>query len=146
MTDYLSNLPVELINKILDDITIFEILGSLSLVNKRLRSLSLSYRRFQLDLSYLKRKKQFNVFCDYLTSISSQIVMLSIFDETDATIPLKIEYFFLRFHPINDTFSKLRSLRLSHVDLIMWESIKTSYKNIHITRITLYRCNPYVVC
>ncbi|CAF3176215.1 unnamed protein product [Rotaria socialis] len=128
MTDYLSNLPVELIYKIVDDITIFDILGCLCLVNKRLRLICLGYNHFRLDLSYVKKRKQFDLFCDRLASISSQIDSLSFSDFNDATMPSKIERFFLRFQVINDKFSNLKSLHLSHVDPIMWKSIKNHVK------------------
>jgi hypothetical protein len=130
MTDYLSNLPVELIEKIFDDLPMFDILGSLILVNKRLRLISFGYRRFRVHLSYIKRKKQFNLVCDQLTSISSQIVSLSFSNYNDATIPSKIELFFLRFQFINDTFSNLKSLHLSKVDLIMWKTVQHHVKSL----------------
>jgi len=100
-------------------LTIFDILGSLCLVNKRFLLICLSYPRFQLDLSYIKKNKQFDLFCDQLTSISSQIVSLSFSDQNDATIPCKIERFSLRFEVLSDIFSNLNSLYLSHVDPIM---------------------------
>ncbi|CAF3453593.1 unnamed protein product [Rotaria sp. Silwood2] len=128
MIDYLSNLPAELIHKIFDDITTFYILGCLSFVNKRLRLISFDYPRFRLDLNSIKRKKQFDVFCDQLTSISSQVVSLSLSDQNDGTIPAKIEIVFSRFEFINVTFSNLSSLHLSHVDHLMWKSIKHHIK------------------
>ncbi|CAF3133926.1 unnamed protein product [Rotaria sp. Silwood2] len=119
MSDYLINFPVELIYKILNDITIFDIVGSLCLVNKRLRLIYLFYTHFRVDLSYTKKRKQFNIFCDRLTSILSQIVSLSFLDHNNVTIPSKIELFFSRFEVIIDTFSNLKSLHLSHVAHIM---------------------------
>ena len=80
MTDYLSNLPVELIHKIYDNIPSFDILGSLCLVNKRLRLISLTYPRFRLDFSYLKKKRHFDLFCAQLTSISSRNCFSCIFE------------------------------------------------------------------
>src|SRR6185437_173584 len=55
---------------------------------------------------------------------------LSFSNRNDATIPSKIENFFLRFEVINDTFSNLYSLHLSHVDHIMCKSIKYHVKSI----------------
>jgi len=130
-------ISVELIHKIFDDITMFDILGSLCLVNKRLRLISFSYPRFRLDLTYIKKKKQFDLFCDQLTLISSHIVSLSFSDPDDATIPSKIENFFLRFQVINDTFSNLHSLHLSHVDHTMWKSIKHHIKSL-ISLVSLF--------
>ena len=130
MTDYLSNLPVELIEKIFDDLPIIDILGSLNLVNKRLHLISFGYRRFRIDFSYIKRKKQFHLFCDQLTSISSRIVSLSFSDCNDETIPSKIEFFFSRFQSINDTFSNLKSLHLSKVDRLMWKAVQHHVKSL----------------
>ena len=130
MFDYLSNLPHELIEKVLDEISIFDILGCLCLVNKRLRSICLSYPRFRLDLSRIKKKSQFNLLCNELMLIESQIVSLSFSDRNDSRIPMKIENFFLHFEPINKKFSNLKSLHLSHVDLFMWNSVKTHVKSL----------------
>lgn len=129
MIDYLSDLPVELFEKILDDIPSFDILSSLCLVNKGLRSLSLNYSRFQINFNCLKKKKKFNSFYVYLSPLSSRIVAISLSDSNDDTLPNKIDYFFLQLNITHHTFTNLRSLTLSHVDHDMWRSIKTYVKS-----------------
>jgi hypothetical protein len=101
----------------------------LCLVNKRLRLLSLAYSRFQLDFNSLKKKKHFDIFCTYLSPLSSRIISISFSDRSDETIPSKIDYFFLQFDIINNIFSNLRSLSLSHVDCNRWKSIKNHVKS-----------------
>ena len=130
MPDYLSNLPAELIEKIFDDLSIIDILGSLNRVNKRLRLISFGYRRFRVDLSYIKRKKQFDLLCDQLTSISSQIVSVSFSDTNGATIPSRIKLFFSRFSVINDVFFNLKSIHLSRVDLVTWKTAQHHVKSL----------------
>jgi len=56
--------------------------------------------------------------------LSSQIVSLTLNNEDDATIPVKIAYLFSRTITVNSTFSSLHSLSLSHVDHTIWDSIK----------------------
>jgi hypothetical protein len=125
MSDQLSKLPVELINKILDDVSTFDILTCVCLVNKRLRTVSLAYPRFRLDLNRsFKKKRQFDKLCTQLVYLSSQIVSLTLSNENDATIPAKIAYLFSRSIAVNSTFSSLHSLNLSHVDRCIWDSIK----------------------
>lgn len=125
MSDYLSNLPVELIHKILDDVSMFNILTCLCLVNKRLRIISLAYPRFRLDFNNLIKIKHFDLFCTQLTPLSSRIVSLSFSNENDWTIPAKIDRFLSQFNNM-----KLYSLSLSHIDHIIWKSIKSHIKSI----------------
>jgi len=126
MSDQLSKLPVELINKILDDVSTFDILTYVCLVNKRLRTVSLAYPRFRLDLNRFSfnKKRQFDKLCTQLVYLSSQIASLTLTNEDDATIPAKIAYLFSRSITVNSTFSSLHSLSLSHVDHTIWDSIK----------------------
>lgn len=146
MTDYLNNLPVELIYKIYDDVPSFDILTSLCLVNKRLRSISLNYPRFLLDFSYLKKKKHFDIFCAQLPSISSQIVSLTFSNLNDGTMPIKIDCFFLKFNDINNIFSNLHSLSLSHVDYNMWKSIKNHVKSlVLLTSLSVYTAKMFYI-
>jgi hypothetical protein len=146
MTDYLSNLPVELIHKIYDDIPSFYILASLCLVNKRFRSISLNYPRFLLDFSYLKKKNHFDIFCAQLPSISSQIVSLTFSNLNDGTMPIKIDCFFLKFNDINNIFSNLHSLSLSHVDYNMWKSIKNHVKSlVLLTSLSVYTAKMFCI-
>jgi hypothetical protein len=125
MSDQLIKLPVELINKILDDISTFDILTYVCLVNKRLRTVSLAYPRFRLDLTHsFKKKRQFDKLCTRLMYLSSQIVSLTLINEDDATIPAKITYLFSRTITVNSTFSSLYSLSLSHFDRSIWDCNK----------------------
>src|ERR1700722_18187530 len=118
MSDYLNTLPVELIQKILDDIPMFDILSSVCLVNKRLRSISLAYPRFRLDFCCMatKKKNQFDLVCAQLLYLTSQIVSLTLFDEDDPMTPAKNTLFFSRFITIDCTFSNLRSLTLTYMN------------------------------
>jgi hypothetical protein len=142
MTDYLSNLPVELIHKIFDDVSSFDMLASLCLVNKRLRLISLNYPRFLLDFSYLKEKRHFDLFCAQLPSISSRNVSLAFSNIHDGTMPIKIDCFFLQYNDINNIFPKLHSLSLSHVDYIMWTSIKNYVELLtSLTSLSIYTAN-----
>ena len=45
-------------------------------------------------------------------------------------MPVKIDCFFLQYNNINNTFPKLHSLSLSHVDYNMWMSIKNHVKSL----------------
>jgi hypothetical protein len=67
MSDYLSVLPTELVEKIFDHISIVDILSSVCLVNKRLYSISHACSRIPLDFnSIAQKKKQFDLLCkDY---------------------------------------------------------------------------------
>src|ERR1700730_11687753 len=104
MSDQLSKLPVELINKILDDVSTFDILTSVCLVNKRLRIVSFAYPRFRLDLTRsFSKKKQFGKLCTQLVYLSSQVVSLMLSNEDDTTIPAKIAYFCSRSITVNST-------------------------------------------
>ncbi|CAM2721114.1 unnamed protein product [Rotaria socialis] len=126
MYDQLSTLPVELIHKILDYVPTFDILTSVWLINKRLRTVSLAYPRFRLELTCsFDKKKIFYQLCTQLVNISSQVVSLALYDLEDETIPDKISYFFGRSNTFNSTFSHLQSLHLSHVNYNVWDSIKT---------------------
>ncbi|UJR07582.1 hypothetical protein I4U23_011870 [Adineta vaga] len=129
MNDYLSNLPVELLYKIYDNVSSFDILVSLPLVNKRLHLISLNYTRLRLDFSSLKKKRSFDLFCAQLPSISSRVVSLEFSNENDGTTPMKINYFFLTFININNSFSNLRSLSLCHINSNLWKTIKKSLKS-----------------
>lgn len=146
MTDYLSNLPVELIHKIYDDITLFDILISLCMVNKRLRFVSLNYPRFLLDFTYCKKKKQFELLRAHLPSISSSIVSLRFSNIYDGTIPIKFDYFFSNYNNINKMFPKLHSISLSHVDHNIWKSIKNHIKSLmSLTSLSIHAIDIFYI-
>lgn len=60
--DYLSNVSIELIYKIYDNVSSFEIFVCLYVVNKWFRLLSLNYTHFLFDFTYFKKKKHFDFF------------------------------------------------------------------------------------
>ena len=142
MTDYLSNLPVEIIHKIYDNIPSFDILGCLCLTNKRLRLISFTYPRFRLNFSCLKKKRHFDLFCAQLHSISSDTISLEFSNIDDGTIPAKIDCFFLQYNNINYTFPKLHSLSFSHVDSTIWMSITNHLKSLtSLISLSIYTAN-----
>ncbi len=123
MSDYLTPLPVELMHKILDDVSILDIFLSMSLVNKRLRSVCLSYSRFKVDFSSMvtsMNKSRFDCICTRLLRSISQVVSLTLFDKTDPITPAKNELFFSRFNCTNQKFANLHSLRLTYITYDTW--------------------------
>ncbi|CAF2974343.1 unnamed protein product [Rotaria sp. Silwood2] len=126
--DYLTTLPVELIHKILDDVPTVDILLSVFLVNKRLRSVSMVYPRFQLNFACSVtsiNKNQFDCICSQLLNLTSQIVSLTLFDKDDPMTPIKNNLFLSRFSNINIMFSNIRSLTLTYIDFDTLYSFKT---------------------
>src|SRR5689334_11229734 len=102
MSDPFSKLPVELIHKILDDVSTFDILTSVCFLNKHFRIVSLAYPRFRLDFTRsFNKKKQFDKLCTQLVSLSSQIISLTLSNVDDAFIPTKITYLFSRSITVN---------------------------------------------
>ncbi len=92
MSDYLTTLPAELIHQILDYIPATDIFLSVCFVNKRLRSTSLTYPRFHLNLNCtdtLIKKNQFDTICTQLRNSTSQIVSLTLFDEYNIMASIK---------------------------------------------------------
>ena len=128
MSDPLSLLPVEIIHRILDEISTCDILTHVCFVSQRLRAISLHYPRFRFDLtcSFNTKRRQFAKNCAQLVHFSSQVVSLTLANDEDATIPVRITHFFSQFTSTDTNFSNLRSLSLSHVDLGVWQSFKAS--------------------
>ena len=124
MTDYLSVLPTELLEVIFAHLSMSDLLASVCYVNKRLRSVSLAHRRFVFDFdSFAKKNGEFQSVCSYLPLISSELVSLTISNEYDRLMSLKIRRFVSRFLTIDDSFSKLNSITLSSIDCQLWRSI-----------------------
>jgi CRP-like cAMP-binding protein len=148
MSDQLSVLPVELIHRILDEIATFDILTDVCFVNKRLRAISLNYPRFRFDLTRsFDKKRQFDEHCTQLVHLSSQVVSLTLANDGDATMPVRIAYFLSQFMGIDAPFSNLRSLSLSHVDLGVWQSLKvrrSSFFALTSISISLIKREKYV--
>jgi hypothetical protein len=97
MSDYLTRLPTELIYRILENVPLVDILSSVSLVNKRLRSVSLICPRSQLDFSCVNismNKSQFDSICTQMLYSTSQVVSLTLFDENDLMTSVKNDRFF----------------------------------------------------
>jgi len=128
MSDYLTTLPVELIYTIIDNVPLVDILTSVCLVNKRLRSISLIYPRFQLDFSCVNTsmdKSQFDSICTQMVYSTSQVVSLKLFDENDPMAFVKNDLFFSRFNIIDTTFPNLRSLILTYIKYSTWRLFKS---------------------
>ncbi|CAF3339924.1 unnamed protein product [Rotaria socialis] len=126
--DYLTALPAELIHKILSDVPTFDIFLSVFLVNKRLRSISIAYPRFELDFSSLVRpisKNEFDYICTQILYLTPQIVSLKLFDKDDPITPTKNAFFFSKFCPMVRTFSNLQSLTLTYIDYETWLFFKS---------------------
>ena len=119
-------LPVEMIHRILDEISTCDILTHVCFVNHRLRAISLHYPRFRFDLtcSCNTKRRQFAKTCAQLVHFSSQVVSLTLANDEDATVSVRIAHFFSQFMSTHTNFSSLRSLSLSHVDLGVWQSFK----------------------
>lgn len=126
MSDPLSSLPVEIIHRILDEISTCDILSHVCLVNQRLHSICLRYHRFRFDLtcSFNTTRQHFDNKCTQLLRFSSQVVSLTLANDGDATISIRIAHFFSRLTSPHLNFSNLRSLILSRVDVGVWESFK----------------------
>ena len=78
MSNYLSVLPTELIEKIFGYISMVDILSSVYFVNKRLHSICRIYSRFQLDFSCIvNKKKQFEFICNRLPNLTTCIASLT---------------------------------------------------------------------
>jgi hypothetical protein len=136
MSDYLTTLPVELIHKILDNVLSLDIFPSVCFVNKRLRSISLTYPRFQLNFSCSARsmkKSQFDSVCTQLLYSTSQIVSLTLFDEDDLMTSTKNACFFSRFNIIDRTFPNIRSLTLTYIQYDTWCLFKTRFPPLIVT-------------
>ena len=148
MSDQLSVLPVELIDRILDEIPTFDILTHVCFVNKRLRAISLNYPRFRFDLNRsFDKKRQFDEHCTQLVHLSSQVVSLTLANDGDATMPVRIAYFLSQFMALDAPFSNLRSLSLSHVDLGVWQSLKvlrSSFFALNSISISLIKREKYL--
>lgn len=126
MSDTLSKLPVEIIYRILDEVSTCDILNHVCYVNQRLRAISLHYRRFHFDLTCPSntKRRQFDKQCAQLVRFSSQVVSLTLAHDEDATVSAKIARFFSQAMFIHTNFSNLRSFSLSHVDPGIWQSFK----------------------
>ncbi len=136
MLDYLTTLPVELIHKILDNVPSLDIFSSVCFVNKRPRSISLTYPRFQLNFSCMNtsmNKSQFDSICTQLLYSTSQVVSLILFDEDDLMTFTKNAFFFSRFSIIDRTFSNLRSLTLTSIKYDTWCLFKTRFPPLIVT-------------
>ncbi|CAF3619194.1 unnamed protein product [Rotaria sordida] len=156
--DYLTTLPVELIHKILDNVPTLDILSSVFLVNKRLRSVSMVYPWFQLNFTCVIipiNKSQFDYICSQLLNLTSQIISLTLFDKDDPTTPMKNDLFFSKFNNIDITFSNLRSLTLTYIDYDTWCVFKTrlpllivklSIHLVHNDRYASSSITSYVLC
>ena len=118
MTDYLTTLPVELINKILENVPLIDTLSSVCFVNKRLYSVSLAYSRVRLNFSDANTsmsKSQFDFICTKVLYSTSEIVSLTLFDEDGVMTYVKNAIFYSRFSIIDTTFPNLRSLNLTFI-------------------------------
>ena len=115
-----------MIYRILDEVSTYDILNHVCYVNQRLRAISLHYRRFRFDLSSSSnmKRRHFDKQCAQLVRFSSQVVSLTLANEEDATVSVKVARFFSQAMSIHPNFSNLRSLSLSHVDLGVWQSFK----------------------
>ncbi len=143
MLDYLTSLPVELICKILENVPSFDILSSVCFVNKRLRSISLSYPRLQVNFSCMDRsmkKNQFDTICSQLVYSTSQVTSLTLFNENDLMTSVKNALFFSRFIIIDKTFSNLRSLTLTSIKYDTWCLFKSRFPPL-IMMLSIY-LNP----
>jgi hypothetical protein len=124
MSDYLSDLPTELIEKILDHISTVDILSSLCLVNRRLYSVSLIYSRFSLDFnSIAKKKKQFDLLHEALSNFRSRIASLT-FDNNDNKIRCEKSIRFLYSIPVNRVFPNLHSITFNKINSNVWPFIR----------------------
>jgi hypothetical protein len=144
MTDYLTTLPVELIYKILDNISSIDILLSVCFINKRLRSISLTYPGFQLNFNHENisiNKSQFDSICTQLLYLTSQVVSLTLFNEDCVMKSVKNSIFFSRFSIIDTTFPNLYSLNLTYIDYDTWCLIKTRLPPLIVT-LTIHLSSP----
>jgi hypothetical protein len=124
MCDYLSILPTELIEKILDHISTGDILSSICLVNKRLYSVSHIYSRFLIDFNCIaKKKKQFDLLCNNLPNLTSRIASLT-FDNDDNTIINAKNIRFLCSISANDIFPNLHSITFNKMISNVWNEIR----------------------
>jgi hypothetical protein len=152
MSDYLTTLPVELIYKILENVPLVDILSSVCLVNKRLRSISLIYPRSHLDFSCVDTsmdKSKFDSICTQMLCSTSQVVSLTLFDKDDLMTSTKNDLFFSRFKIIDTTFPNLRVLTLTYITYRTWCLFKTRFPPLIMTLfINLYlsgsNCNAYL--
>ncbi len=117
MSDYLSDLPTELIEKILDHISIVDILSSVYFVNRRLYSVSIVYSRFSLDFNCITKKKHFDLICNDLPNLTSRIASFT-FDNNDNRITFAKNIRFLCSITVNDVF-------LIYIRLLSIRSIPT---------------------
>ncbi|CAF3979634.1 unnamed protein product [Rotaria magnacalcarata] len=124
MADNFSGLPVELIHKIFDEISIVDIVTSMCLVNKWFYNVVLIYSRLRIDFSCIaRRKNQFDLACSQLSTFSSRIVSLTFSDYYYSTTNIKIDRF-ARCITSQHTFSNLHSIRFCQIDSLTWNSIK----------------------
>lgn len=150
MSDHLTTLPVELIHRIFDDIPTLDIFLSMYLVNKRLRSVFLTYSRLQPNFSSVvtsMNKSQFDWICTQLLRSISQVVSLTLFDKNDPITPTKNALFFSRFNCIDKTFLNLRSLTLTYINYDTWCLFKFRLSSlivklfIHLVHTGILRAN-----
>jgi hypothetical protein len=127
MSDYLTRLPVELIFKIVENVPLVDILSSVCLVNKRLRSISLMCRRSQLDFGYIDTsmdKSKFDSICRQMVHSTCEVISLTLFNEDDMMATVKNDLFFSRFEIIDKTFPNIRSLTLTCIKYETWRLFK----------------------
>ena len=76
-----------------------DIVTSMCFVNKRLRTICLTYSDFHFDFSSsAKKKEEFELVCTHLPRLSSQIRSLTFSDPCDCMIKVKIADFFSRLN------------------------------------------------
>ena len=147
MSDYLTILPVELIYKIIENVPLVDILTSVCLVNKQLRSISLNCRRSQLDFSCLNTsmdKTQFDSICTQMIDSTSEVISLTLFDKNDPMSFVKNDIFFYRFNIIDTTFPNLRSLTLTRIKYSTWRFFRSRFPPLIMTlSIYLYDFDSY---
>ena len=146
MSDYLTTLPAELIHKIVENVPLVDILTSVCLVNKRLRSISLNCHRSQLDFSCVNtwmNKSQFDSICTQMIHSTSEVISLTLFDKNDPMSFVKNNIFFYRFNIIDTTFPNLRSLTLTSISYSTWRFFTSHLPPLIMTLcICLYFYDP----
>ncbi len=132
MSDCLSDLPTELIENILDHISIVDIFSSVCFVNKRLYSVTFDYSRFSLDFNCIgKTKKQFDFICNH--HLTSRIASLT-FDNDDNGITNAKNIRFLCSINVNDIFPNLHSITINKIDSNIWNTIQTRLSSFIVLR------------
>ena len=106
----LENLPAELLYRIVDYLDSQTILLSFRYVCRRFRSIAENANRFELDLTLIKSKDDFERLCHLINP--AHLLSLTLIDNEET--PGQIQHFFSRFQM--EQFTQLRSLTLINIE------------------------------